>query len=50
MIRNMVGALILIGKGNKEPEIIKEMLDKEEKIYNYKTAPASGMYLVDVKY
>lgn len=50
MIRNMVGALILIGEEKYEPEIIKEMLEKNKKIYNYITVPASGLYLVDVKY
>ncbi len=50
MIRNMVGALILIGEGKYEPEIIEEMVDKNKKIYNYITVPASGLYLVDVKY
>ena len=50
MIRNMVGALILVGEKKQEPEIIKEMLELEEKKYNYITAPANGLYLVDVKY
>ena len=50
MIRNMVGCLINIGEEKNHPEIIKEMLDKKSKIYNYITAPASGLYLVDVKY
>lgn len=49
MIRNMVGALILVGSGKKEPEVIKIMLDKEKKI-NYITAPPNGLYLVDIKY
>ncbi len=50
MIRNMVGALILVGSGKQEPIIIKEMLETEKKKYNYITSPASGLYLVDVKY
>ena len=50
MIRNMVGALILVGENKKDPEIIKEMLDKSRKTTNYITAPSSGLYLVDVKY
>ncbi len=50
MIRNMVGALILVGSGKKEPEIIKEMLEKDKKKYNYITVPSNGLYLVDVKY
>ena len=50
MIRNMVGALILVGEGKKEPIIIKDMLDRKKKLSNYMTVPASGLYLVDVKY
>lgn len=50
MIRNMVGALILIGEEKREPSIIKEMLNNNKKIINYMTVPASGLYLVDIKY
>ena len=50
MIRNMVGALMLVGSGKKEPLIIKEMIDNNKKVYNYITVPASGLYLIDVKY
>ena len=50
MIRNMVGSLISIGEEKYEPDIIKEMLDKKRKIYNYITVPPNGLYLVDVKY
>ena len=50
MIRNMVGSLISIGEEKYEPDIIKEMLDKRRKIYNYITVPPNGLYLVDVKY
>ena len=50
MIRNMVGALILVGENKQEPEIIKTMLEKNKKVVNYITVPASGLYLVDIKY
>lgn len=50
MVRNLVGALILVGEEKKSPEIIKEMLDKEKNIGNYITVPANGLYLVEVKY
>lgn len=50
MIRNMVGALILVGEEKQEPSIINQMLIKEDKIANYITAPANGLYLVDVRY
>lgn len=50
MVRNMVGSLILVGEGKANPSTICEMLNKEEKTSNYITAPANGLYLVDVKY
>ncbi len=50
MIRNMVGCLILIGENKQEPELIKDMLEKNKKITNYITVPANGLYLVDIKY
>jgi len=50
MIRNMVGTLMLVGEEKGEPEIIKDMLDKNKKLANYMTVPASGLYLVEIKY
>ena len=48
MVRNLVGALIQVGEGKIEPIKIKEMLEKRKNITNYITAPANGLYLVDV--
>lgn len=50
MIRNIVGALILVGENKQESSIIKDMVDKNKKIYNYITVPANGLYLMEVKY
>lgn len=50
MVRNMVGALILAGTGKMAPFGIREMLDSHTNIYNYVTVPASGLYLLNVKY
>lgn len=50
MVRNMVGALIMVGENKIEPVAIKEMLDKKRNLYNYSTAPAQGLYLKDIKY
>lgn len=50
MVRNLVGALILAGTGKMPPIGIKEMLESEKNIYNYSTAPANGLYLIEVKY
>lgn len=49
MVRNLVGSLILVGENKITPENLKEMVNKDKK-YNYITAPANGLYLVDVKY
>ena len=50
MVRNLVGALMLVGEEKIVPEGIKEMLIKEENTYNYSTVPANGLYLVNVLY
>ena len=50
MIRNMVGALILVGENKIDPITIKNMIISKNKVVNYITAPASGLYLVNVKY
>lgn len=50
MVRNMVGALIMVGEEKIKPIAIKEMIDANSKLYNYITAPANGLYLVDVIY
>jgi len=50
MVRNMVGALLLVGQNKIKPKNISEMLIKEKNIYNYSTMPACGLYLVDIKY
>ena len=49
-IRNMVGTLIKIGKGNLEPSIIKELLENNEKKNVVYCAPAYGLCLMEVKY
>jgi len=50
MVRNLVGALILVGENKITVEQIKEMLIKEENIYHYNTVPASGLYLTQIRY
>lgn len=49
MIRNLVGALILVGEGKINREDLKNILDLKRE-GNYMTVPANGLYLVDVKY
>lgn len=50
MIRNIVILLIEIGKGEKEPIYMKEILDKKNRSGNLKCASALGLYLEKVNY
>ncbi|MBR6133466.1 MAG: tRNA pseudouridine(38-40) synthase TruA [Bacilli bacterium] len=49
MVRNMVGAMIDVARGNKSIEYIKNALESKDEISIY-TAPASGLYLESVEY
>jgi tRNA pseudouridine38-40 synthase len=49
-VRNMVGTLIEVGNGKREPSDIKIILEKEDRSKAGKTAPACGLYLVKVNY
>jgi len=51
MVRNLVGALLLTGKGSLKPGDIGRILEARERAANPgATAPASGLYLVGVEY
>ena len=50
MVRNLMGALLLVGEDKIKPEQVKEMLDKKQNIYHFKTVPACGLYLMKVEY
>jgi tRNA pseudouridine38-40 synthase len=50
MVRNIVGTLVLIGKGREGPEYMKEVLIKKERKLAGVCAPASGLYLIAVSY
>jgi len=50
MIRNMVGALILVGRGKITVDDFNNMIYSEKNIYTYMTVPASGLYLINVEY
>ena len=49
-VRNMVGILIRVGEGKMPPENVKEILESKDRTKSGKTAPAEGLYLVDVIY
>ncbi len=50
MVRNIVGSLLLVGQGKKEVTWLGELLIKKNRNKAGATAPASGLYLVEVGY
>ena len=50
MVRNLVGTFLLVGKGTLTPPDIAGILEARNRSLAGATAPASGLYLVDVKY
>jgi tRNA pseudouridine38-40 synthase len=51
MVRNIVGTLLLVGKGTLTPDDIPTLLAAKNRSANPgATAPASGLYLVSVEY
>ncbi|HEY0960938.1 MAG TPA: tRNA pseudouridine(38-40) synthase TruA [Pseudomonadales bacterium] len=50
MVRNIMGTLIVIGEGRQSPQWAKELLDGRDRTRAAKTAPASGLSLVKVRY
>lgn len=50
MIRNIVGALILVGSNKISIKEFNDMVDNDSTKYTYITAPSNGLYLDSVKY
>ena len=50
MVRILVGTLVEIGSGKRNPKDIVEILDKKDRRYAGKTAPGQGLYLWKVLY
>ncbi len=50
MVRNIVGALLMIGQGKYRASWLKELLDKKDRTLAPATALADGLYLVEVGY
>ena len=50
MVRNLVGTFLLMGKGTVSLEDFGRILKARERTAAGPTAPASGLYLVDVEY
>jgi len=49
-VRNMVGILIRVGENKLSPKDVDKILESKDRTKSGKTAPAEGLYLVDVKY
>jgi tRNA pseudouridine38-40 synthase len=50
MVRNLVGTFLLVGKGTVSLEDLRRILDARDRTAAGPTAPASGLYLVEVEY
>lgn len=50
MVRNLVGTFLLVGKGTLDPAEITRILEAKDRSAAGATAPASGLYLVNVEY
>ena len=50
MVRNLIGTFLLVGKGTVSLEDLRRILDARERTAAGATAPASGLYLVEVEY
>jgi len=50
MVRNLVGTFLLVGKGTVSHEDLSRILEARERTAAGPTAPASGLYLVNVEY
>ncbi len=50
MVRNMVGSLLWVGRGNKPVEWIAELLAARDRKLAAPTAEAQGLYLTQVRY
>jgi tRNA pseudouridine38-40 synthase len=50
MVRSLTGALVQVGTGKLKPEDIRDILEKKDRMNLFKTAPASGLFLMNVFY
>jgi tRNA pseudouridine38-40 synthase len=49
-VRNMIGALIYVGKGTYSPEYIKALLEQRDRTLSPPTFSPNGLYLTGVGY
>lgn len=50
MVRNIVGTLLLVGRGKLPPEEMERIIARKDRKFAGPTAPPQGLYLVNVEY
>ena len=50
VVRNIAGSLLAIGTGDRPPQWLAEVMESRDRTRAAATAPAQGLYLVDVGY
>nr|WP_010133067.1 tRNA pseudouridine(38-40) synthase TruA [Microbulbifer agarilyticus] len=50
MVRNIAGVLMAVGRGDRSPEWVRQVLEARDRTAASVTAPPHGLYLVDVQY
>lgn len=50
MVRNVVGSLMLVGRGERRPQWIQQVLEGTDRTRAGATAPPEGLYLTEVTY
>ncbi|MFQ5507815.1 MAG: tRNA pseudouridine(38-40) synthase TruA [Leptospirillia bacterium] len=50
MVRNIVGTLVKVGSGAREPEWVSEVIEARDRSAAGETAPAAGLTMVEVRY
>ncbi|MBY6191940.1 tRNA pseudouridine(38-40) synthase TruA [Microbulbifer agarilyticus] len=50
MVRNIAGVLMAVGRGDRSPEWVQQVLEARDRTAASVTAPPHGLYLVDVQY
>jgi tRNA pseudouridine38-40 synthase len=50
MVRNIIGTLVEVGRGKREPEEMKTIIESQNRNIAGVTAPAYGLFLMEVKY
>lgn len=50
MVRILTGTLLEVGEGKKMPRSMREILEKRERAFAGRTAPAQGLTLLEVRY